>query len=138
MEAYRLKDAHIVLLASGSMCGTIKAVIDEEREKGVTVGLLRLRMYRPFPVEKIVEELAGKLSVGVVDRSVNFGFKEGPICVEVKSLANELPGTRILSFIDGIASIDITKEHVGQMIRILEKSAQGLEVPMVTWINDND
>jgi len=68
VEAYRMDDADVVLVGSGSMCGTIKTVIDAKREEGVKVGLLKMRMYRPFPGEAMVKALKGKKAIGVVDR----------------------------------------------------------------------
>lgn len=135
VECYRLEDADVALVASGSMCGTIKAVIDEQRDKGVKIGLLRLRMYRPFPSEKIVEALQGKSCVGVVDRSLCFGFKPGPICLEIKAFSSELPGVRLLSFIDGIANTDITKTNIESMIATVVAGSRGEDVPEVTWVS---
>ncbi len=135
VEEYGLEGADIVLVASGSMCGTIKSVIDERRSKGVKVGLLRLRMYRPFPSEKIIRALKGRKCVGVVDRSLCFGFEAGPICVEIKSLSADLDGTKLLSFIDGIANTDITKDNIKKMIGLTQKAAKGEAVPEVTWIS---
>lgn len=134
VEEYRLDDAEVALVASGSMCGTIKTVIDGQREKGLKIGLLRLRMYRPFPSEKIIEALRGKICVGVVDRSICFGFKPGPICMEIKAFSSELPGVKLLSFIDGIANTDITKTNIESMIDTVTAGARGETVPEVTWV----
>lgn len=134
VEAYRLDDAEVALVASGSMCGTIKTVIDEQREKGLKIGLLRLRMYRPFPSEKIIEALRGKACVGVVDRSICFGFKPGPMCMEIKAFSSELPGVKLVSFIDGIANTDITKTNIESMIDTVTAGARGETVPEVTWV----
>ncbi|MCP3900889.1 MAG: pyruvate synthase subunit PorA [Desulfobacteraceae bacterium] len=132
---YKLDDAEIVLLGSGSMCGTIKTVIDEQREKGIKVGLLKLRMYRPFPSEKLVNALKGKKAVGVVDRSLAFGFKGGPIYTELKAFSEQMKGTKLISFIDGIANTDITKDNINKMIAMTSDAADGKEVPEVTWVS---
>ena len=60
IEEYRMEDADVVLVGSGSMCGTIKTVIDKKREAGVKVGLLKMRMYRPFPSEALIAALKGR------------------------------------------------------------------------------
>ncbi len=133
IEEYFLDDAEIVLVGSGSMSGTIKRVIDERREKGEKVGYLRIRMYRPFPKERIVEGLKGKKAIGVVDRSVCFGYEGGPIFNELKSLCYELSDVPILSFIDGLANTDITVAHVNRMLEELYKAAEGKEYRPVTW-----
>ncbi len=135
IEEYRMEDADVVLVASGSMCGTIKAVIDEKRNAGLKVGLLKIRMYRPFPSEVMIKALKGKQAIGVVDRSLCFGFKGGPIYTELKSFETQLGGSKMLSFIDGIANTDITKANVEQMIDSTLDCAAGKEVHEVTWVS---
>jgi pyruvate ferredoxin oxidoreductase alpha subunit len=134
IEQYRMEDADIILVGSGSMCGTIKAVIDEKRQTGVKVGLLKIRMYRPFPGETIVKALKGKKAIGVVDRSICFGFDGGPIYREIKSFETQLKGAKLISFIDGIANMDITKANVENMINTTGDLAAGKVVPEVTWV----
>lgn len=135
LEEYRTDDADIVLLGSGSMCGTIKSVIDDQREKGVRIGLVKIRMYRPFPHQALVGALKGKKAVGVVDRSLAFGFDGGPIYTELKAFETRLDGARLVSFIDGIANTDITKTNVEKMIQMTRDLADGKDVPEVTWVS---
>ncbi|MCP4021770.1 MAG: pyruvate synthase subunit PorA [Desulfobacteraceae bacterium] len=135
IEKYKMDDADVVLVGSGSMCGTIKSVIDEKREQGIKIGLLKMRMYRPFPSEKMIAALKGKKAIGVVDRSLNFGFKGGPIYTELKSFESKLEGAKLVSFIDGIANTDITKENVGKMIDMTGDLANGKDVQEVTWVS---
>jgi len=134
IEEYRMDDADVVLVGSGSMCGTIKTVIDEKREQGIRIGLLKIRMYRPFPSEVMIKALKGKKAIGVVDRSLCFGFKGGPIYTELKAFETKLEGAKMISFIDGIANTDITKANVGQMIDAILDLASGKEVQEVTWV----
>jgi pyruvate/2-oxoacid:ferredoxin oxidoreductase alpha subunit len=134
IEEYRTQDAEIVLVASGSMCGTIKTVIDRKREQGVKCGLLRLRMFRPFPWERLVEVLRGKKSIGVVDRSVGFGTQGGPMYVEVSSLSSKYGDIPTMSFIDGIANTDVTADHIEQMLDQVQAAARGEEYPELTWV----
>ena len=124
----------MVLVGSGSMCGTIKTVIDKRREVGVKVGLVKMRMYRPFPSEVLVAALKGKRAIGVVDRSLAFGFKGGPIYTELKAFETQLEGSKMISFLDGIANTDITTANVGQMIDTICDLAAGKEVREVTWV----
>ena len=134
IEEYRMDDADVVLVGSGSMCGTIKTVIDEKREAGIKAGLLKIRMYRPFPSEVMVKALKGKKAIGVVDRSLCFGFKGGPIYTELKAFETQLDGAKMVSFIDGIANTDITTANVGQMIDTTCDLAAGKAVREVTWV----
>jgi pyruvate/2-oxoacid:ferredoxin oxidoreductase alpha subunit len=135
LEEYRTDDADMVLVGSGSMCGTIKSVIDEQREKGVRIGLVKIRMYRPFPHQALVKALQGKKAIGVVDRSLAFGFDGGPIYTELKAFEIKLGGAKLISFIDGIANTDITKTNVKQMIQMTADLAGGKDVPEVTWVS---
>ena len=77
VDAYRTDDAEIVLVASGSVTETVRKVVDLHREKGVKIGLVRLRMFRPFPRERLAQVLKGKKGVGVIDRSICFGWNCG-------------------------------------------------------------
>ncbi len=135
VEEYLTDDADMVLVGSGSMCGTIKSVIDEQREKGVRIGLVKIRMYRPFPHQTLVKALKGKKAIGVVDRSLAFGFDGGPIYTELKAFETKLDGAKLVSFIDGIANTDITKTNVKQMIQMTADLADGRDVPEVTWVS---
>jgi pyruvate/2-oxoacid:ferredoxin oxidoreductase alpha subunit len=134
VETYRSDDADVVLVGCGSMCGTIKSVIDQKRKEGIKIGLVRLRMYRPFPAEKLTEVLKGKKVIGVVDRSLCFGFKGGPIYTEIRSLYPELGGARMLSFIDGLANMDITTAHIEQIIDTCLSASNGASCNDVTWV----
>jgi pyruvate/2-oxoacid:ferredoxin oxidoreductase alpha subunit len=135
IEAYRMDDADVVLVGSGSMCGTIKTVIDKKREVGIKVGLLKMRMFRPFPGEAMVAALKGRKAIGVVDRSLNFGHKGGPFYTELKAFETQLDGAPLISFIDGIANTDITTANVATMIDTICDLAQGKTVREVTWVS---
>lgn len=136
VENYRTEDAEVVLVGSGSMCGTIRGVVDEIREEGRRVGLVKIRMYRPFPAKELISSLGGVKCAGVVDRSVCFGFEAGPIFNEIASLAREFPQTKLLSFIDGIANSDITKGHIEEMFNKLFDLSRGGSVETVHWMAD--
>lgn len=84
LEQYRLDDAEIVVVCLGSTGGTVKTVIEELRAEGVKAGLLRVRAFRPFPVEGIVKALGKAKAVAVMDRSMSFGGNGGAVCSEVR------------------------------------------------------
>jgi pyruvate ferredoxin oxidoreductase alpha subunit len=134
IEEYRMKDAEIVILASGSAAGTAKTVIDAKREQGLKVGLVKLRLYRPFPEEKLVAAFKGKKAVGVIDRSISFGWKAGPMAVELKALCNQIGNIPVLSYIDGLANLDITIPHIGRVVDEVNAAAKGKPYQEVTWI----
>jgi pyruvate/2-oxoacid:ferredoxin oxidoreductase alpha subunit len=134
IEEYRTEDAEIVVLASGSAAGTVRTVIDAKREEGVKVGMVKLRLFRPFPEERLITALKGKKAIGVIDRSICFGWKYGPICMELKTLAVNIGAMPILSYIDGLANLDINVPHVERVIDEVGAAAQGKPYQEVTWI----
>jgi pyruvate/2-oxoacid:ferredoxin oxidoreductase alpha subunit len=134
IEEYRMKDADIVILASGSAAGTAKTVVDAKREEGIKVGLIKQRLFRPFPEERLLQAIKGKKAVGVIDRSLAFGWKYGPMCAELKTLSGALGNIPILSYIDGLANLDITSPHVGRVVDEVNAAAKGKPYQEVTWI----
>lgn len=135
LAEYRTEDADFVLVASGSASGTARTVVDAKREEGVKVGLVSLRLFRPFPVQRLAGILKGKKAIGVLDRSLSFGWNCGPIAMEVKAVTPAIGAVvPMLSFIDGLANMDITKEHIGAMIDKIHRASQGEEYEEVTWL----
>jgi pyruvate ferredoxin oxidoreductase alpha subunit len=134
IEEYRIDDADIVIVASGSAAGTAKTVIDAKRKEGVKVGLVKIRLFRPFPAERLVKALKGKKAIGVIDRSLCFGWKYGPMCMELKVLSPEIGPAPILSYIDGLANLDINIPHIERVINEVNAAAKGKPYQDVTWI----
>jgi pyruvate ferredoxin oxidoreductase alpha subunit len=134
IEEYRVEDADIVVVASGGAAGTAKVVIDTKRDEGIKVGLLKLRMFRPFPRRRLVEALKGKKAIGVIDRSVGFGWNCGPMYMELRALTPELGIMPMLSYIDGLANLDITIPHIEKVVDEVQSAALGKSYQEVTWI----
>ena len=134
IEEYRCEDADIVLVTSGSAVGTARTVVDAKREEGVKVGLVKIRLYRPFPTQRLAAALKGKKAVGVLDRSICFGWDCGPLYMETRALAPDFGIVPMLSFIDGLANMDITAEHIAGMIDDIQGAADGKPYQQVTWL----
>src|SRR3990172_8896010 len=83
IDCYRTEDAEIVLVTSGSAVGTARTVIDAKRAEGIKIGLVKIRMFRPFPKEALTRVLRDKKAIGVLDRSIAFGWDCGPMFQEV-------------------------------------------------------
>ena len=135
IEEYKSADADIVLVTSGSATGTAKVVVDALREKGQKVGLIKIRMFRPFPREKLAKALKGKKAIGVLDRSVGFGWNTGPIFMEVRALTPEIGKVPLMSFIDGLANMDITVPNIERMMKDLYAASQGKPYQETTWMS---
>jgi 2-oxoisovalerate ferredoxin oxidoreductase alpha subunit len=112
LELYNTEDAEIILIISGAASGTIKETVDTFRKKGIKVGLIRLRIFRPFPSEALGKALSNASFVGVIDRSFSFGH-EGAIFTELKaSLYGRKSVPMIKNFIVGIGGRDITTDTI--------------------------
>jgi len=134
-EQYRLDDAEIAVVTMGSMTGTARVAIDTAREKGVQVGLLKLRCLRPFPREIMCQELSGKSAIGVVSRDVSFGWGGGTVFMELRAAMRDIPRiSPMLSFIDGLGGADITLPHLLRAIDVLQQAASGEPVEETTWL----
>jgi pyruvate ferredoxin oxidoreductase alpha subunit len=91
IEAYRCDDAEVVLIALGSVCGTIKDAVDDLRARGQKVGLIKIRCYRPFPYEDILKALNGAKVAAVMEASFSMG-SEGSIGLDLKAKLCNRPG----------------------------------------------
>ena len=124
-ENYKTEDAEIILVAMGSVCGTIKDVIDELREKGEKVGLMKLITYRPFPREAIKEALKGAKKVAVLEKAISPGANTAPLTDEVSSLLYDLDERpEIRNFIIGLGGKDVSLDRVHK-IYDMTKNSQG-------------
>ena len=120
IETYRTQDAERVIVAMGSVCGTIKEVIDAARTKGKKVGLLKITCFRPFPVQAIYEALKNIPKVAVLDRALSLG-SYAPLASEIKAVffGKKKKPAVISSFIVGLGGRDITKDSIKEIFRLL-------------------
>ncbi len=111
IETYEIEEADIILVAMGSLAGTIKEAVDAMRADGVSVGLIKVCCYRPFPAEAILESCQNAQAVAVLDRGFSMG-SEGPLALDVKAALSNLERPQIFSFITGLAGREITTETI--------------------------
>ncbi len=123
-ETYRLEDADIAIVILNSAAGTTKDVIDEFRDKGIKAGLLKPRLFRPFPFDEIAEALKHLKAVCVMDRADSFG-SYGPLFMEVASALYPLEKKPLLmNKIYGLGGRDYLPSHAAQVISELHESAK--------------
>jgi pyruvate/2-oxoacid:ferredoxin oxidoreductase alpha subunit len=135
VDSYRAEDAEIILVTAGSCAGTARVVIDQCRKDGLKVGLARIRMFRPFPRERLKEIFSGKKAIGVLDRSVCLGWNCGHLFMELRAVLPDLESPPpMVDFIDGLSNLDITVEHIAEAVRITTQAAEGKTVPETTWL----
>lgn len=122
IERYNLDDAEYTIVVMGSTAGTAKEVVDNLREKGQKVGLLRLRVYRPFPAEEIRDALKNCKAVGVLDRADGFNAFGGPVYIDVKAaLYDEKNRPAIHSFIYGLGGRDIKPNDIENIYKMIKE-----------------
>ncbi|MCX6693850.1 MAG: pyruvate synthase subunit PorA [Methanomicrobiales archaeon] len=121
-ESYRLDDAETVFIAMGSICGTVKDAIDQMRDEGEKVGLLRIRCFRPFPLEEVRAALRNAAVVAVLDRNISLGSR-GAVVLEVRD-ALYGSGVKVLGYIIGLGGRDVTKADIRKVAQ-LAKSGEG-------------
>ena len=121
-EKYKLDDAEIAIVCMNSTAGTTKAVADELREKGVKAGLLKLRMFRPFPAEEIAEALQGLKAVAILDKADSLNSAGGALFEDVTSAMyvnkKQVP---MVNYIYGIGGRDTTTMQIESVYNDLQE-----------------
>ena len=136
VEEYKTEDAEYLLMTNGSASGMAKNVVDAAREAGIKIGLARVRMFRPYPREEIVRILRGRKAVGVIDRSICLGWNCGHLFQEARAaIAGEENMPKLLSFIDGISTMDITREHIELAVGMTVAAGNGEKVQETNWLS---
>jgi len=121
-EEYMLDDAEIAIVALGSTAGTAKEVVRALRADGVKAGLLKLRVFRPFPACEIARALQGKKAVAVMDRSDSFNAVSGPVFAEARSAMYGMDNApAVVDYIYGIGGRDVTMDHIKSVYDDLAK-----------------
>ena len=120
-EAYRLEDAERAVVMIGSAAGTTKDAIDRLREKGEKVGLLKIRLYRPFPAEAIAEALKNVKAVAVMDRAESYSNHGGPLGADVMAALFRTRSTALATnIIYGLGGRDVRVEDMEQVFEDLQ------------------
>jgi len=129
VECYHSEGARTLLLTMGSFSETAMTAIDKMRGENKDIGLIRLRLWRPFPFEELRQAVRDADTIIVIDRALSFGGPGGPVCSEVKSaLYNEEKKPKIISFVAGLGGRDITVGGFEDMVhRGIEIARTGSE-----------
>jgi pyruvate ferredoxin oxidoreductase alpha subunit len=127
VEKYKADDADILLLTMGSYSETAMMAIDTLRGSGEKVGLIRLRLWRPFPFEEFRQAVANTKTIIVLDRSLSPGGPSGPVYSEIQSALYHLQSRpKIVNFVGGLGGRDMSAKTFENMIRLgIKKSEQG-------------
>ncbi len=120
---YRLEDAEAVIVSMGTISATVDRVVDAARKRGVRLGSVRVRTFRPFPAERLSQLFHGVQRIGVIDRDISLGFG-GVLWGEARGQAD--PAAVVQSYMVGLGGGDVRPEHVETVLRdLLERAAAG-------------
>ncbi|MBO4390399.1 MAG: pyruvate ferredoxin oxidoreductase [Lachnospiraceae bacterium] len=125
-EEYALEDADAAIVLIGSAAGTAKDAVDEMREKGLKVGLLKIRVFRPFPADEIAKALKNVKVIGLMDRSESFSTQGGPLISEVSAaLFKNRVQAQAVNYMYGLGGRDITVEMFEEIFEELLAVSEG-------------
>ena len=135
-EEYKTKDADYIMLIMGSAAGTAKQAVDELREQGKKVGVLKLRVFRPFPAKEIAAALSRCKAVAIMDRCESYNGNGGPLGSEVTAaLYRNKVMIDAVNYIYGLAGRDFTVENVFDIFAELDDAVtSGTEVEQYQYI----
>ncbi len=111
-DEYQTEDADYIVIALGSTAGTAKAAVDDMRGRGEKVGVIKLRVFRPFPAPELARAISGAKAVAVLDRSEGFSSIAGPVFQEVRSALYGKSDFPVSAYVYGLGGRDITPEMI--------------------------
>ncbi|RLG48530.1 MAG: pyruvate ferredoxin oxidoreductase [Thermoproteota archaeon] len=133
VKRYGTEDADYLIITAGTLASEAEAAVDKMRKDGEKVGLLKIRLYRPFPSEDIRKELEGKRGAIVIDRSISFGFS-GPLSGDIRATLHtfglDIP---IVSYVTGLGGRDITILDIENMVSKGISLMKEGKTPLVQW-----
>ncbi len=134
VEPIMLEDAEVVLVTAGSITSTARVAIKNLRTQGKKIGLLKVRLFRPFPVEAVQVALRGKKRIAVIDRNISLG-SGGIFCQELRAaLIHSAEHPFTYSYIAGIGGTDVTPEVIEKIALDAMNRDEPFDKPI--WITD--
>ena len=138
-ETYRLEDAEVGIVAANSTAGTVKTVVDMLRDEGLKVGLLKPRVFRPFPAKEMVDALRHLKALAVMDRSISFGAMQnaGPLFLEfVAALALHGVQMPTTDYVYGLGGRDILPSEIESVFKdTLRVAETGKAEKLVSYLS---
>jgi pyruvate/2-oxoacid:ferredoxin oxidoreductase alpha subunit len=137
LDCYRLEDAEIVLVTAGTIGSTARVVIGQLREEGMKVGLVRIRLFRPFPKARLIESLKHVRKIAVIDRNLSPG-QEGVFSEELKSAlfsrVNDIP---VFAFVLGLGGTNVSPSDIKRALQITEDMDEAPLNPILNLEDEN-
>ena len=135
IERYRMDDAKLAVVCIGSSAGTGKDAVDQLRQQGIQAGLVKIRVFRPFPGKEIAAALSKVEAVGIMDKTDSFSGNGGPLGAEIRSALYQA-GTLVpaVNFIYGLGGRDVRVDDFYHIFAQLEEAKNGGQVPAYRYI----
>lgn len=125
LEEYRMEDAEIAVVCMNSTAGTTKTVVDELREKGIKAGMIKVRVFRPFPAEEIAEALGNLKAVAIMDKADSLNAMGGALYEDVvSSMYTAKKQVPAVSYVYGIGGRDTTSNNIHEVFDYLAQVAK--------------
>jgi pyruvate ferredoxin oxidoreductase alpha subunit len=133
IDGYMMDDAEVALITMGTVTSTARGIVDEYRNAGKKVGLVKLRFFRPFPSVDLRKILSKVSAVGVFDRSISY-HGGGPVFNELKSALFGLT-LPVINHLAGLGGRDVTENQIRAMFDLTLNAAKGDIVKTINWHN---
>jgi len=135
IEKYHSDDADVLLLTMGSLSSSVKEVIDRYWKRGEKVGLVKVRSFRPFPVNELIEALGHAKAVAILEKDISFGSAGALFLDTAASFINVDKAPLMMDFICGLGGRDVDSLHIKEAISAAAKAAKAGEVKkVVRWL----
>ncbi len=122
LHPYKMEDAEVALIGLGSAMGTVRHVVDELREMGLKAGMIRMRVFRPFPEEALKTAVHDVKVLGVLEKVISFGAPGSPLFEEITTaFHDEEDKPMLVNFIHGLGGRDTSTEMVKEVYKELQK-----------------
>jgi len=133
---YNMEDAELAVVGLGSAMGTVREVVDELRAEGVKAGMVKIRLFRPFPVEELKKAIGNVPALGVMEKAYSIGGPGAPLYEEVKTVLYDSPKKPLVAdYINGLGGKDTSPAMIRDIFKSLQKiKEKGTVIEPVTYV----
>jgi pyruvate ferredoxin oxidoreductase alpha subunit len=133
---YKMDDAEVAVVGLGSAMGTVREVVDELRAEGVKAGMVKMRLFRPFPVEDLKNAIGKVPVLGVMEKAYSIGGPGAPLYEEIKTaLYDSLKRPLVADYINGLGGKDTSPEMIRDVFKSLQKiKEKGAVLESVSYV----
>jgi pyruvate ferredoxin oxidoreductase alpha subunit len=135
LETYHSEDAEVILITLGSLAGPLKEMVDTKRERGERIGLVRLRLFRPFPVEELVSAVEHAKAVGVLEKDISLGSAGGLYLDVSNALVSRGISVPMIDFVCGLAGRDVSPRDLNWAMDLVARAKESGKVQQrLVWL----